>query len=183
MWHFRTHIWTDTCRYTHHRVLPYHALSLKEMGAVPGGAFRAFWEPVYRISISASTIGGLYQTQVQGSRQMNSIFHHSLTLLVHKNWCCSKWSNCVDQEEAVMSAGGVTVSSEKYDFIVGNYVQLLVMCSVWDKVGASLSADVSNAVYWVTEASRGLSVCEEKQDRLVFFYGLQTGVGGKFNNI
>lgn len=33
----------------------YHALSLKEIGAVPGGAFRTFWEPVYRRSISKST--------------------------------------------------------------------------------------------------------------------------------
>lgn len=32
--------------YTH------HALSLNEMGAVPGGAFKTFWDPVYRMSIS-----------------------------------------------------------------------------------------------------------------------------------
>lgn len=31
----------------------HHALSLNEIGAVPGGAFKAFCEPVYRISISA----------------------------------------------------------------------------------------------------------------------------------
>lgn len=35
--------------------LSHHALSLKEMGAVPGGAFRTFCEPVYRMSISAHT--------------------------------------------------------------------------------------------------------------------------------
>lgn len=32
--------------------------------------------------------------------------HHSLTLLVHKNRCCPERRNCVDQEKAVMSAGG-----------------------------------------------------------------------------
>lgn len=45
-------------------------------------------------------------------------------------------------------------------------------------VGGSLSADVSNAIYWVTETSRGLSMCEEKQDGLVFLYGLQRDVKG-----
>lgn len=34
----------------------HHALSLKEMGAVPGGAFKTFWEPVYRMSIPENTI-------------------------------------------------------------------------------------------------------------------------------
>lgn len=46
------------------------------------------------------------------------------------------------------------------------------MCTLWCVQG-SLLADVSNAIYWVTETSRGLSMCEEKQDRLVFLYGLQ----------
>lgn len=32
--------------------------------------------------------------------------HQSLTLLVHKNRCCPERCNCVDQEKAVMSAGG-----------------------------------------------------------------------------
>lgn len=45
-----------------------------------------------------------------------------------------------------------------------------------DALGGLLSANVSNAVYWVTEASGGLSMCEEKQDRLVFFYSLQKDV-------
>lgn len=45
-------------------------------------------------------------------------------------------------------------------------------------VWALLSADVSNPIYWVTEASRRLSVCEEKEDRLVFLHGLQSG--GKY---
>lgn len=155
---------------TPHRVPPYHALSLKEMGAVPGGAFRAFWEPVYRMSTSGSAIRGrLHHTQAHAGRWQNLILHLCLTLLVHKNWCCTKRCNCVNQEEAVVSAGDVTVSSEKYDFV---YMRLFVLWCVW----ASLSADVSNAIYWVTEASRGLSVCEEKQDRLVFFYGLQKDV-------
>lgn len=39
-----------TCIYS--QVSPHHALSLNEIGAVPGGAFNAFWDPVYRISIS-----------------------------------------------------------------------------------------------------------------------------------
>lgn len=149
---------------------PYHALSLKEMGAVPGGAFRAFWEPVYRMSISASVIRGrLYYTQAHGSRWRYLILHHCLTLLVHKNWCCTKRCNCVNQEEAVMSARNMTVSSEKYDIIFGNYMKICIFWCVW----GSLPADVSNAIHWVTEASRGLSMCEEKQDRLVFRYGLQ----------
>lgn len=46
---FRTSVWR--CPHP-----PYQALSLKEMGAVPGGAFRAFWEPVYRMSISENSI-------------------------------------------------------------------------------------------------------------------------------
>lgn len=66
-----------------------------------------------------------------------------------------------------MAVGGITVSSEKYDTIFCN---VLIDPGL---VGSSLSADVSNAIYWVTETSRGLSVCEEKQDRLVFFNGLQ----------
>lgn len=40
----------------------------------------------------------------------------------------------------------------------------------------SLSADVSDSIDWVAEASRGLSVCQEEQDRLVFFYSLQKGM-------
>lgn len=39
----------------------------------------------------------------------------------------------------------------------------------------SLSADVSNTIYGVAKASRGLSVCEKKQDRFVFFYSLEEG--------
>lgn len=42
----------------------------------------------------------------------------------------------------------------------------------WSSEG-SLSADVSNAVYWVTEASRGLSMCQKKQDGLVLLHGLE----------
>lgn len=80
------------------------------MGAVPGGAFSAFWEPVYRMSISGNRTGWLCYIQVQSSMWMNLVFLHFLTLLVHKNGCCTKGGDCVDQEEAVMSAGGVTVS-------------------------------------------------------------------------
>lgn len=35
-------------------MVSYHALSLKEIGAVPGGAFRTFCDPVYRMSIPVS---------------------------------------------------------------------------------------------------------------------------------
>lgn len=90
---------------TPHRIPPYHALSLKEMGAVPGGAFKAFWEPVYRMSISGCTIRDrLHHTSAHGSRGQNWVLHRCLTLLVHKNWCCSERCNCVHQEEAVVSA-------------------------------------------------------------------------------
>lgn len=54
-----------------------------------------------------------------------------------------------------------------------------LFCVLFETGGeaVSLSADVSNTIYWVTEASGGLSMCEEKQDRFVFFYGLKgTGV-------
>lgn len=163
----------DTCLQEHpYRVLSYHALSLKEMGAVPGGALRAFWEPVYRMSISESTMRGrLYQTQANGSR--NLILHYCLTLLVHKNWCCTKRCDRVNQEEAVMSEWDMRVCSEKYD-VVGNNMKPFILWCVW----GSLSAYVSDAIHWVTEARRGLSVCEEKQDRLVLCYGLQKELKG-----
>lgn len=38
---------------TSHPGCSYRALSLKEMGALPGGAFSTFWDPEYRTSISA----------------------------------------------------------------------------------------------------------------------------------
>lgn len=38
--------------------------------------------------------------------------------------------------------------------------------------GVSLAAEVSNAVDGVGEASRGLSMCEEEQNGLVFGQGL-----------
>lgn len=40
-----------------------------------------------------------------------------------------------------------------------------------------LLADVSNPIYWVTETSRRLSMCEEKQDRLMFFNSLREEEG------
>lgn len=95
-------------------------------------------------------------------------FFHGLTLLVHKNRCCAERCNCVHQEKAVMSAGDRTVG-ECCD--CGCFFSVKFWL-VWDL----LSADVSNPIYWVTEASRRLSVCEEKEDRLVFLHGLQSGV-------
>lgn len=60
--------------------------------------------------------------------------------------------------------------SEKYDTII------CYALFQTDVVGGSLSADVSNAINRVTQTSRGLPVCEEKQDRLVLFYGLRRDV-------
>lgn len=115
-------------------VSTYHALSLNEMGAVPGGAFRAFWEPLYRMSISGSTIRTrIYQTHAHGNKQGVPLFHHCLTLFVHKDWCCSKWSNCVYQKEAVMSARDMTESSVKYGILLSNYMQTFVLCCVWER--------------------------------------------------
>lgn len=114
--------------HTHRRVSAYHALSLKEIGAVPGGAFSAFWEPVYRMSISGSRRSRLCHMQVQSRIWMNLIFHHFLTLLVHKNGCCTKGGNCVDQEEAVMSAGGVTMSEMNDIMMLWCFFYTAVFC-------------------------------------------------------
>jgi len=48
--------------YIYSEVSPHHALSLNEIGAVPGGAFKAFWDPVYRISISTKKKDSLCRT-------------------------------------------------------------------------------------------------------------------------
>lgn len=61
---------------------------------------------------------------------------------------------------------------KQHDIVFSRYIKHL-SCVLVKTAGDSLSADVSNSIYWVTEASRRLSVCEEKQDRFVFFYGLE----------
>lgn len=64
-----------------------------------------------------------------------------------------------------MSADEKTAGGETRDVISGHFMKPCIL--------NQLSADVSDAVHRVAEASRGLSVCEEKQDRLVLLYGLQ----------
>lgn len=44
-----------------------------------------------------------------------TLHHHGLTLLVHENGRRAERCNCVDQEEAVMSAGHETVSGEEHE--------------------------------------------------------------------
>lgn len=84
--------------------------------------------------------GRLYYTEANSGRQIHLIFHHCLTLLVHKNWCCPEWCNCVDQEEAVVSGGiwdivwnnvtlcCVTTCSNKSCVLWGRYSRRLTFC-------------------------------------------------------
>lgn len=69
-------MWTNThsCSHSH------HALSLNEIGAVPGGAFKAFWDPVYKISISTKKKRIFYiETSHRISAHVfSSTVHHSL---------------------------------------------------------------------------------------------------------
>lgn len=90
-------ITTDVC-------ISHHALSLKEMGAVPGGAFRTFWEPVYRMSIPAN-------------RKIQS-YH------VHLLWCWIKANNNVKQYRILNCLSCCTYKFQTFDLI--RYYTLLV---------------------------------------------------------
>lgn len=88
-------LWTDSAlnmhlyisfRHVHSTVFrSHHALSLNEMGAVPGGAFRTFWEPVYRMSIPA--------------KQQK----HAKTFIYHKTNALCVFIRCTTETESILA--------------------------------------------------------------------------------
>lgn len=110
--------------------LTYHALSLNEMGAVPGGAFRAFWEPLYKMSISRSaTINRTHQTQTYAGNRNSDVL-----------LCLSIKIGAAPSEATVSTRNRQLCLCEirpitKYH----DGMESFLVCSVWDRWRGSLT--------------------------------------------
>lgn len=121
LWHFRTQIWKHVyirsvlTMLSHWRrwVLCQEAHSEPSENHCTGCRY-----------LAAQWKTGDITHATHGCNIIEFIVNHCLTLLIHKNWGCTKRCNRVNQKEAVISAGDMTtVRNIKYDMIFGGYMK------------------------------------------------------------
>lgn len=152
-------------------LVSYQALSLKEMGAVPGGAFRTFCDPVYRMSIPISV-----ETWVDFHKPKKCTCQSGYLVVVWlfriPCWSIRRGAPPIEATESTRKRQSYLHAKIRAPGCYWTQFKFLMWQQIGLKGPISLVAKFSDAIQWVEDSSWRFPVGEEEHCWPVFRQGL-----------